>query len=235
MTWLFNFPFISSNILASPAYGVYISQLIRYSRACAQYSDLVDGAQLLTQKLLKQRYVAPRLKSSLQKSSSQSGWPFTKYPYLKFYVDVSFLYHCQDFYRTWLYIRVARRVSYKKQELLTFPEHLSSSPVIWWSPCCSSVCVFFCVCVVLLYVFTFWIPYCDVRYDFRIKTIFGSSLQQIVCRRVHVLFTLFVLVCVLWCPTHIVFLLCGFLRIVYPIYVASFSGLSIFDCPFGIL
>jgi len=31
-----NFPFICSNIAAPPAYGVYISQLIRYSRACAQ-------------------------------------------------------------------------------------------------------------------------------------------------------------------------------------------------------
>ena len=30
-----NFPFISSNIPASPAYGVYISQLVHYSRACA--------------------------------------------------------------------------------------------------------------------------------------------------------------------------------------------------------
>jgi hypothetical protein len=29
-----NFSFICSNILAAPAYGVYISQLIRYSRAC---------------------------------------------------------------------------------------------------------------------------------------------------------------------------------------------------------
>ena len=29
-----NFPFICSNIPAVPAYGVYISQLIRYSRAC---------------------------------------------------------------------------------------------------------------------------------------------------------------------------------------------------------
>ena len=28
-----NFPFISYNITASPAYGVYISQLIRHSRA----------------------------------------------------------------------------------------------------------------------------------------------------------------------------------------------------------
>jgi len=62
-----NFPFISSNIPASPAYEVYISQRIRYSRACAQYSDLLDRAQLLTQKLLKQGYVTPRMKASLQK------------------------------------------------------------------------------------------------------------------------------------------------------------------------
>jgi hypothetical protein len=36
-----------------------------YSRACAHYSDFLDRAQLLKQKLLKQGYVAPRLKSSL--------------------------------------------------------------------------------------------------------------------------------------------------------------------------
>ena len=60
-----NYPFISCNIPASPAYGVYISQLIRYSRACAKYSDFLHRAQLLTQKLLKQGYVAPRLTSSL--------------------------------------------------------------------------------------------------------------------------------------------------------------------------
>ena len=29
-----NFPFICNNIPAAPAYGVYISQLKRYSRAC---------------------------------------------------------------------------------------------------------------------------------------------------------------------------------------------------------
>jgi hypothetical protein len=47
-----NFPFISSNIPTSPAYGIYISQLICYSRVCAQYSDILDRAQLLTQWLL---------------------------------------------------------------------------------------------------------------------------------------------------------------------------------------
>jgi len=45
-----NFHFISNNIPASPANGVYISQLIRYSRACAQYSDFLDTTQLLISK-----------------------------------------------------------------------------------------------------------------------------------------------------------------------------------------
>jgi len=41
--------------------------------------------------------------------------------------------------------------------------------------------------VVLLYVFTFWIPCCDVRYDSRIQTMFGSSLPPVVCSKDHVL------------------------------------------------
>jgi hypothetical protein len=32
--------------------------------------------------------------------------------------------------------------------------------------------------------------YCDVRYDFHIKTMYGWSLTQVVCRRAHVLFVL---------------------------------------------
>ena len=40
-----------------------------------------------------------------------------------------------------------------------------------------------------------WVSFCNVRYDFRIKTIFGSSLPLDVCRRAHVLFTLIVCVC----------------------------------------
>jgi len=61
-----NFPFINRNMLASPAYAVNISQLLRYSKACSQYSDFMDRAQLLTQKLLKQGYVSHKLKSSLK-------------------------------------------------------------------------------------------------------------------------------------------------------------------------
>ena len=32
-----NFPFLSNNILSAPAYGVYVSQLIRYARAFSNY------------------------------------------------------------------------------------------------------------------------------------------------------------------------------------------------------
>jgi len=50
-----------------------------------------------------------------------------------------------------------------------------------------SVAIIFCV--VLLCVFTIWVPCCDVCYDFRIKPMFDSSLPPVVCRRVYVLFT----------------------------------------------
>ena len=42
------FPFICSNISAAPAYGVYIIQLIRYSRACGSCPDFLDIVLLLT-------------------------------------------------------------------------------------------------------------------------------------------------------------------------------------------
>jgi hypothetical protein len=37
-----NVPFIPNNFPAAPAYGVYISQMIRYSRACGSYQDFLD-------------------------------------------------------------------------------------------------------------------------------------------------------------------------------------------------
>ena len=58
-------------------------------------------------------------------------------------------------------------------------------------------------------------------YNFRIKTMFGSSLPPVVCRRAHVLFTLLVFV---WYLTHIV--LCFYficLRVVYPMLPVSLN------------
>jgi hypothetical protein len=62
-----NFPFICSNIPPAPAYGVYISQMIRYSRACGFYQDFLDKGLLLTRKLLNQGLLLVKLKSSLRK------------------------------------------------------------------------------------------------------------------------------------------------------------------------
>ena len=68
-----NFPFLSSNIPSSPAYGVFISQLIRYARASRKYSDFVLRARRLSDKLLSQGYVCDRLTSSLRKFYGRYG------------------------------------------------------------------------------------------------------------------------------------------------------------------
>ena len=46
-----------SNIPAVPAYGVYISQLIRYSRDCGSCQDFLDRGLLLTRKPLNQGFL----------------------------------------------------------------------------------------------------------------------------------------------------------------------------------
>ena len=68
-----NVPFLSSNIPSSPAYGVFISQLIRYSRACSSYECFILRARRLSSKLLKQGYLAERLKSSFRKFYGRYG------------------------------------------------------------------------------------------------------------------------------------------------------------------
>ena len=62
-----NFPFLSSNIPQSPAYGVFVSQLIRYSRASSLYEDFIMRSQLLTSKLLKQGFTRNRLIATFKK------------------------------------------------------------------------------------------------------------------------------------------------------------------------
>ena len=68
-----NFPFLRSNIPFSPAYGVFISQLIRYARACSSYECFILRAARLSSKLLGQGYVMERLKSSLRKFYGRNG------------------------------------------------------------------------------------------------------------------------------------------------------------------
>ena len=63
-----NFPHLNSNIPSSPAYGVYISQLIRYARACSHYQDFLQRHKSLLHKLLNQGFVKSRLIVFLKKN-----------------------------------------------------------------------------------------------------------------------------------------------------------------------
>jgi hypothetical protein len=51
----------------APAYGVYVSQLIQYARACFAYEDFSERGRLLTNKLMLQGYNESRLKSPFRK------------------------------------------------------------------------------------------------------------------------------------------------------------------------
>ena len=62
-----NFPFLSSNIPSAPAYGVYVSHLIRYARA--NYQDLLERGKVLTTKLLSQGYQKTKLEQHLRSSA----------------------------------------------------------------------------------------------------------------------------------------------------------------------
>jgi hypothetical protein len=63
---IINFPNMCSNIPASPTYGAYISQLIRYARASSNYSDFLKRHLHLRKRLLDQGYKKIRRIRSLK-------------------------------------------------------------------------------------------------------------------------------------------------------------------------
>ena len=67
------FPFLSSNIPSSLAYGVFISQLTRYARACSSYECFILRTARLSSKLLGQGYDRERLKPSPRKCYGRYG------------------------------------------------------------------------------------------------------------------------------------------------------------------
>ena len=99
-------------------------------------------------------------------------------------------------YMTWVYIWVTRRVSYKKQELLTLRKYLSSSPDLVGSVL-YILLSFLCCPIMCLYILSspLW---CSLRFPHKkgVRFVFASR------RRTHVLFTLFVfyfVLCTLCC------------------------------------
>ena len=115
------------------------------------------------------------------------------------------LYHCQDFDRTklkyehvfiWYDIWYDIGCLIRTRNCLLFASNSIQTRFLVGSVLLMLLC--YCVCPMKC-------PCCDVRYDFRIETKFGSSLPPVVFRRAHVLLSL--CACILWCPTHIVLFL----------------------------
>ena len=122
MTSLFqvNLSFISSNIQFHQLYSYVILELV-------PSIVIFWTAQLLTKKLLRQGYVAPSLKSSLQKF-------YGRHHNLVDHYEIS--------------------ISQMTMDLLLFTQMFlssittKSSPLVfWWGPCCSLCCSTMCLCV----------------------------------------------------------------------------------------
>lgn len=62
-----NYPHLDGDVPKATSYGVYISQLIRFSRACSSVDDFNKRNLLITEKLLKQGYRYHKLRKTFAK------------------------------------------------------------------------------------------------------------------------------------------------------------------------
>ena len=62
-----NFPFLDGNVPRSTSYGVYISQLIRFSRVSSHVNDFNTRNKVVTAKLLRQDYRYHKIRKAFSK------------------------------------------------------------------------------------------------------------------------------------------------------------------------
>ena len=85
---LLNYPHTDSNIYMGPAYGVYVSRLIAFSRICTGFYNVEYRHTLLFDKLLKQGYSEMKLKMSFLKLFDKNKSLLRKYQEdLKHYIN----------------------------------------------------------------------------------------------------------------------------------------------------
>ena len=92
-----NFPHMTSNIPSKPAYGVYISQLIRIGRICNSFVQFKDRHYKLTEKLIKQGYWYSGLCKAFKKFS-RSHTAFSQNISAVFVNTLKRGYACQPFF-----------------------------------------------------------------------------------------------------------------------------------------
>ena len=178
-----NFPFICSNIPAAHAHGIYISQLIRYSRACGSYQDFLDSGLLLTRKLPRIPFGKVEvITSKVLWPPPWLGWPLwnicvtSDHGYVPLVVSTSRSFPHSRLITEFI-TRLTWRVPLVEQEQHTLPEHLSSPPVfsgvgvtrslvlcLYFVDRCSSFFTFsFGHCIVCpSSIYRFWLPPFDM-------------------------------------------------------------------------
>ena len=67
MGHIINVAYLSRNIPESPAYGVFVSKLIRYARVCSKFEDFLFRGSILVSKLLQQGYFSRKLHITFRK------------------------------------------------------------------------------------------------------------------------------------------------------------------------
>ena len=77
--FIVNFPYMSSNIPTKPTYGVYISQLIRISRICDDYSVFTLRHRTLTTRLIRQGFWYSKLCMAFKRFSRRHVSLFSKF------------------------------------------------------------------------------------------------------------------------------------------------------------
>ena len=84
-----NFPRMDSNIPCKPAYGVYISQVVRIGRICSSYHQFCERHHKLSERLIKQGFRYLELCKAFKKFARSHVDVFSKY-------DCSVRKHIQD-------------------------------------------------------------------------------------------------------------------------------------------
>ena len=76
---IINYPDLGGNIPQGAAYGVYISQVLRYARVCSEKTDFDQRVRTLTGKLIKKGYTKESLKKTLHRCYQKYSWIPAKY------------------------------------------------------------------------------------------------------------------------------------------------------------
>ena len=67
-----NFPDLSGNIPSDGSYGVFITQTLRYAKACAKYTHFMDRTLLLKKQLVQQHFEPTVIDRKFQKWMERS-------------------------------------------------------------------------------------------------------------------------------------------------------------------